>query len=139
MKEIDIPAEKENLSQVIAFVDGQLEQAGCPMSIQTQIELAVEEIFMNIASYAYDSFVGSVMIKVDIIDKSLDIVISFTDNGVPYDPLSHTAPSIKTPPRERTKGGWGIFMAKKMMDNMQYEFKNGQNILTIRKSWNTVP
>ena len=135
MKEIDIPAARENLPQVLAFIDSQLEQAGCPAGVQTQIGLAVEEVFMNIASYAYDSSVGSVLIKVDVIDKALDVVISFTDDGVPYDPLSHPDPSLKTPPKERTKGGWGIFMAKKMMDDMQYECKNGQNVLTIRKSW----
>lgn len=139
MKEIDIPAAKENLPQVLAFVDGQLEQAGCPGSVQTQIGLAVEEVFMNIASYAYASSVGSVLIRMEIIDRSMDVVISFTDEGLPYDPLSHPDPSLKTPPKERTKGGWGIFMAKKMMDQMQYTYKSGQNVLTLRKSWNTEP
>lgn len=137
MKEIDIPAAKENLPQVMAFVNGQLEQVDCPAGVQSKIGLAVEEIFMNIASYAYNSSVGSVLITVDIIDESLDIVISFTDDGTPYDPLSHPDPSLKTPPKERKKGGWGIFMAKKMMDDMQYEYTNGRNVLTIRKILNS--
>lgn len=113
MKEIDIPAARENLPRVLAFIDSQLEQAGCPAGVQTQIGLAVEEVFMNIASYAYDSSVGSVLIKVDVIDKALDVVISFTDDGVPYDPLSHPIQALKRRQRSAQRAAGAYLWRKK--------------------------
>lgn len=138
MKELNILALRENLPQVTEFVDGQLVNAGCPENVRTQVCLAVEEIFVNIASYSYEPSVGSVWIKLEVSDRSKVVIISFTDTGIPYDPLSRPDADTKMPPKERKKGGWGIFMIKQFMDDMRYEYRDGQNILTIIKSWNAV-
>ena len=134
MKELDILAERNNLPRVLGFVDGELEALDCGIRVITQIDVAVEEIFVNISSYAYDPDVGPACIRVEILDDPISVVISFIDNGVPYDPLAKPDPDLKIPVRHRKKGGLGIFMVKKTMDDVSYEYKNGQNILTIRKN-----
>ena len=134
MKELDIQAVKENLPQVLDFVDAELEALDCGMRIITQIDIAVEEIFVNISSYAYDPETGPATIRAEVTDKPLSVVISFIDNGKPYDPLAKPDPDTSLPLRQRKKGGLGIFMVKKSMDDVTYEYKNGQNILTIKKT-----
>ena len=134
MKELDIPAVKGNLPQVLAFVDAELETLDCGMRIITQIDVAVEEIFVNISSYAYDPEIGAATIRVEVTDEPVSVVISFIDNGKPYDPLAKSDPNLKIPIKERKKGGLGIFMVKKSMDDVTYEYKDGQNILTIKKA-----
>ena len=133
MKELDIPAQRENLSEVLKFIDVELEQLGCSMRLQTAIDVAVEEIFVNISSYAYDPEVGQATIRVDVSEDPLTIVIGFIDSGTPYDPLAKPDPNTKIPIRERKKGGLGIYMVKKSMDDISYEYKDGKNILTIKK------
>lgn len=133
MKELDIPAQKENLSEVLKFIDVELEQLGCSMRLQTAIDVAVEEIFVNISSYAYDPEVGQATIRVDVSEDPLTIEIGFIDSGTPYDPLAKPDPNTKIPIRERKKGGLGIYMVKKSMDDISYEYKDGKNILTIKK------
>ena len=133
MKELDIPAQRENLSEVLNFIDVELEQLGCSMRLQTAIDVAVEEIFVNISSYAYDPEVGQATIRVDVLEDPLTIEIGFIDSGTPYDPLAKPDPNMKIPIRERKKGGLGIYMVKKSMDDISYEYKDGKNILTIKK------
>ncbi len=133
MKELDITANREKLSDVLSFVDAELEQLGCSMRIQTAIDVAVEEIFVNISSYAYDSEGGVATIRMEVTDNPISIIISFIDGGTPYDPLAKPDPDRKIPVRERKKGGLGIYMVKKSMDNISYEYKDGKNILTIKK------
>ena len=133
MKELDIPAQRENLSEVLKFIDVELEQLGCSMRLQTAIDVAVEEIFVNISSYAYDPEVGQATIRVDVLEDPLTIEIGFIDSGTPYDPLAKPDPNMKIPLRERKKGGLGIYMVKKSMDDISYEYKDGKNILTIKK------
>ncbi|MBQ7201032.1 MAG: ATP-binding protein [Eubacterium sp.] len=133
MKELDIPAQRENLSEVLKFIDVELEQLGCSMRLQTAIDVAVEEIFVNISSYAYDPEVGQATIRVDVSEDPLTIEIGFIDSGTPYDPLAKPDPNTKIPIRERKKGGLGIYMVKKSMDDISYEYKDGKNILTIKK------
>ena len=133
MKELDIPAQRENLSEVLKFIDVELEQLGCSMRLQTAIDVAVEEIFVNISSYAYDPEVGQATIRVDVLEDPLTIEIGFIDSGTPYDPLAKPDPNTKIPIRERKKGGLGIYMVKKSMDDISYEYKDGKNILTIKK------
>ena len=134
MKEIDILAEGTNLPRVLEFVDGELEALDCGIRIITQIDVAVEEIFVNISSYAYDPEIGPAQIRVEILEDPISVVISFIDNGKPYDPLAKPDPDLKIPVRNRKKGGLGIFMVKKTMDDVSYEYKDGQNILTITKT-----
>lgn len=130
MKQAEFKAEVDNLDKVMAFIDEQLEASGCPMKIQTKIEIAVEEIFVNIASYAYTNETGTAVISIQISDDSL-ARITFTDSGVPYDPLAKPDPNVFLPLNERNVGGLGIFMVKNIIDNVYYEYKDGYNILTL--------
>ena len=133
MKEIIVEADKMNLPLVQAFVDEQLEEAGCPMLTQIAIDVAVEELFVNIASYAYGDGNGKAAVQVSVHEEPLSVEITFIDNGVQYDPLAKADPDTTLSAKERKKGGLGIFMVKKSMDNVSYEYKDGKNILTITK------
>lgn len=136
MKELVIEAERKNLIQVQAFIDEQLEAVGCPMLMQTAIDIAVEELFVNIASYAYGPEIGIAVVQVSVYEEPLSVEITFIDNGKQYDPLAKPDPDTTLSVKERKKGGLGIFMVKKSMDNVNYEYKNGKNILTIKKNLN---
>ena len=133
MDELEIEAKVENLDEVLAFVDERLENAGCPMRTQTQIDIAVEEIFVNIASYAYQPGTGNARIGVLVSEDPLAVTIRFIDSGMPYDPLAKEDPDVTLPVEERPIGGLGIYMVKKSMDEVLYEHKDGCNIFTIKK------
>ena len=134
MKELFIEAKDENLDKVLAFVDEQLEAYDCPMKTQMQVDIAVEEIFVNIAHYAYVPGVGSATIRAEVSEDPLAVSLTFVDNGMPYDPLAKEDPDITLSADERQIGGLGIFMVKKSMDDVAYEYKDGQNVLTIKKN-----
>lgn len=133
MKEMTIPATVENIEKVTAFVDGQLEQIDCPPKAQMQIDIAIDELFGNIAQYAYNPDTGPATVRVEVTQSPISVVITFIDHGIPYDPLKTAEPDITLSAEERAIGGLGIFMVKKTMDEITYEYKNGQNILRIRK------
>jgi anti-sigma regulatory factor (Ser/Thr protein kinase) len=135
MRELEIEALTENLSDVLSFVDEQLEAADCPMKIQMQIDIAVEEIFVNIAHYAYPEAEGEAVIYVEPGEGSSSVTITFEDEGIPYDPLKNEDPDITLSADDRPIGGLGIFMVKKSMDEVSYEYKDGKNRLTIKKSF----
>ena len=128
---LEVPALKENLSQVISFVGERLEEAGCGMKLQIQLETAVEEIFINIASYAYPEKQGTAVIELSCENGTAQI--TFTDQGIPFDPLARTDPDTTLPAEARPIGGLGILMVKKMMDKVTYRRENGCNILSIQK------
>ena len=134
MKELVLDAITENLDAVISFVTEQLEAVGCPMKVQMQLEIAVEELFVNIAYYAYAPETGTAMIRTEITSDTAEI--TFIDSGVQYDPLAKPDPDVTLPASERQIGGLGIFMVKKSMDDMRYEYTDGNNILTIVKKLN---
>ena len=129
-----IEAAVENLDAVQSFVDERLEEAGCSMKAQMQIDVAVEEIFVNIASYAYAPGTGDAVVCVELPEDGRAVTISFTDRGKAYDPLSRDDPDISLPAEQRDVGGLGILMTKKLMDEVSYEYKDGQNILTMKKN-----
>ena len=133
MKELTIEAKVENLHQVLAFVDEYLESLDCPMKIQMQIDVAVEEIFVNVASYAYTPSTGSVTLQLESEPSPLSVSITFIDSGVPYNPLAKKDPDVSLSAEERSIGGLGIYMVKKSMDEVLYRYENGENVLTIRK------
>ena len=133
MKELTINATIDNISAVTGFVDEQLEALDCPMKAQMQIDIAIDELFSNIAYYAYNPDIGPATVRVEVQQEPLAVVISFIDNGVPYDPLAREDPDTTLSAEERDIGGLGIYMVKKSMDDVSYEYKNGQNILTIKK------
>ena len=134
MKELIVEADRMNLPQVQMFIDEQLEEAGCPMLTQTTIDIAVEELFVNIASYAYDTGIGTAVVQVTVHEEPLSVEITFIDNGRQYDPLAKEDPDTTLSAGQRRKGGLGIFMVKKSMDDVNYEYKDGKNILTIKKN-----
>ncbi len=129
--ELIIDAKIEKLDDVLEFVDGFLEENGCNMKTQTQINIAVEEIFVNIAHYAYSSGEGSARIEVNEVDGVAEI--TFTDSGTPYNPLEKPDPDVTLSAEEREIGGLGIYIVKKSMDKVSYEYRDGKNVFTIRK------
>ena len=133
MKEMTLPAVVENIAQVTDFVNAQLEEIGCPMKAQVQIDIAIDELFGNIAQYAYNPETGPATVRVEVSDAPISVTITFMDHGVPYDPLQKEDPDITLSAEERGSGGLGIFMVKKTMDEITYEYKDRQNILRIRK------
>ena len=133
MKELTVDAVIENIPAVTAFVEEQLEQYNCPMKAQMQIDIAIDELFSNIAQYAYTPKTGKATVRMEVTENPMAVVISFIDNGIPYDPLAKADPNVSLPADERQIGGLGIFMVKKSMDEINYEYKNGQNVLTIKK------
>ena len=134
MKEIRIAATIENIEVVTDFVNEELEAFDCPMKAQMQIDIAIDELFGNIAHYAYNPEVGDATVRVEVAEDPLAVVITFIDNGVPYDPLAKEDPDTTLSAEERKIGGLGIYMVKKSMDDITYEYKDGQNILAIKKS-----
>ena len=131
--ELELEAAAENLEEVQAFVDERLERADCPLKAQMQIAVAVEEIFINIASYAYAPEKGKATVRLEVSEDPVTVTITFVDHGMPYDPLAKEDPDISLPAEKREAGGLGIFMTKKIMDDVAYEYKDGQNILTLKK------
>ena len=134
MKELTIAATVENIETVTDFVNEQLEALDCPMKAQMQIDIAIDELFGNIAHYAYNPEIGKATVRVEVIEDPLAVVITFIDNGVPYDPLAKADPNTTLSAEEREIGGLGIFMVKKTMDEIAYVYKDGQNILAIKKN-----
>ena len=134
MKELTLAATVENIETVTEFVNAQLELLDCPIKAQMQIDIAIDELFGNIAHYAYNAEVGSATVRVEVSEAPLAVIITFIDNGVPYDPLGKDDPDITLSAEEREIGGLGIYMVKKSMDEITYEYKDGQNILKIKKN-----
>ena len=131
MNTLTVEAKVDNLPQVLSFVDGKLEEAGCSMKAQMQIDVAVEEIFVNIANYAYAPDAGDAVIVTETGEG--EITIEFHDKGKPFDPLAKEDPDVTLSAAERQIGGLGIFMVKKSMDEVSYRYEKGENILVIRK------
>ena len=134
MKELTVEAKTTNIEAVTDFVNEQLEALDCPMKAQMQIDIAIDELFGNIAHYAYNPEIGKATVRVEVIEDPLAVTITFIDNGVPYDPLAKADPDTTLSAEEREIGGLGIYMVKKSMDDITYEYKDGQNILTIKKN-----
>ena len=131
--EMEIEATDENLSEVQTFVEDQLGTVDCPPKVQMQIGVAVEEIFVNIAHYAYAPDKGKTAVRVEVSDDPVTVSITFVDHGVPYDPLAMPDPDVTLPAGERPVGGLGVFLTKQLMDDVSYEYRDGQNILTLKK------
>lgn len=131
--ELEIDAEVEKLPEVLAFLEQHLEEAGCPMKTQIQIAIAAEEIYVNIAHYAYPQGHGSATVRLELSQEPLTAAITFTDRGIPFDPLAKPDPDVTLSAEERGIGGLGIYMTKKSMDDVKYERRDGQNILRMEK------
>ena len=134
MKEMTVEATVENIAGVTEFVNAELEALDCPIKAQMQIDVAIDELFGNIAHYAYDPETGPATVRVEVEDEPLAVIVTFIDHGKPYDPLTTADPDITLSAEDRDIGGLGVFLVKKTMDSVTYEYNNGQNILRIKKN-----
>lgn len=132
-KELQIEANVERLQEVLDFIDGCIEDLGCPPKVGMQIDIAAEEIFVNIASYAYAPVSGTATVRVEVSGEPLVVTLTFMDGGKPFDPTKAQDPNVALSAEEREIGGLGIFMTKKIMDDVSYEYRDGKNILTLKK------
>jgi len=126
---ISIPARVENLYELLSWVDEKMVKAGLDSSALNKILLASEEIFVNIANYAYAEREGFVLVKYMMFEGGA--AIEFRDNGTPFNPLQNKAPDLSAPLEERPIGGLGVFILKNFMDDIHYRYENGQNVLYI--------
>ena len=134
MKELTLSATVENIEVVTDFVNEQLEALDCPMKAETQIDIAIDEIFGNIVHYAYNSEAGQATVRFESTGDPPTVSITFIDSGVPYDPLKKADPDTTLSIDDRKIGGLGVYMVKKSMDDVTYEYRDGQNVLTIKKN-----
>ena len=135
MNKLIVPAKIENLQKVLDFANEQLKSVECIMKARLQLELSIEEAYVNIARYAYKEE-GKVIICCDVDEDSLQITVQFIDCGIPYNPLKNKDPDISQDIKEKEIGGLGILLIKKNVDYLSYEYKDGKNILTIGKKLN---
>ena len=133
MNVLEVEADTARLPEVMDFVEKQLDQIGCPMRASMQLGVAVEELFVNIAHYAYEGGSGTATIKVDELPENRGCIITLKDRGVPYNPVEKEDPDIGLSAEERQIGGLGIYLAKKNTDGMEYEHTDGFNILRLTK------
>lgn len=126
-------AQTEALSDILGFVDLMLEKYECSMKIQTAICVAIEEVFVNVARYAYEDGEGDVVFGIGFDKESRTVTFRMRDKGIPFDPLKKPDPDITLSAEEREIGGLGIFITKKTMDTVAYAYENGENVLTMTK------
>jgi anti-sigma regulatory factor (Ser/Thr protein kinase) len=131
MKKLEIKAGLESLNTVLKFINTELDRRGCPSGIREDIDIAAEEIFMNIVNYAYIQDTGDVIIHISVNGK---IIIRFEDTGRPYNPLEQAAPDLSIPLLKREPGGLGVFIVKKLMDNVKYGRIDNKNVLVLTKA-----
>jgi anti-sigma regulatory factor (Ser/Thr protein kinase) len=136
MKELTVDAIIDNIPTVTDFVSGELEAKDCPAKVIMKIEIAIDELFGNIANYAYKDGTGKATVSVDVLQNPSTAVVTFIDQGIPYNPLTAKEPDITLSALERPIGGLGIYMVKKSMDEVNYEYKDGNNVLQIKKLFN---
>lgn len=133
MTEKIFPADTDALEDVLGFIETELEKADCPVKNITMISVAIEEVFVNVAHYAYPDGTGDVKIEFDFDENERTVMLRISDKGIPFDPLNKPDPDITLSAQQRQIGGLGIFITKKTMDNVSYRYENGENILTMTK------
>ena len=136
MREIELPATLENLAKVFEFLNEAFESLDVSVSTKGQIKMCVEEIYVNITRYAYNPEVGPAKLCFTVDDEisPAKMIITLSDRGKPYDPLKHDDPDFELDLEDAPIGGLGIYLVKSTMDKVEYELKDGQNILTMEKS-----
>lgn len=125
-------AKRENLLEINAFLEGILEGYNFDIKKQMQLAIAVEELFTNVADYAYGDAEGDVEVRVGLDDDGF-VFISIINGGEQFNPWEKEDPDVKLPPEDRQIGGLGIYMVKQNVDKYDYEYKDGKNIVTIYK------
>ena len=134
MQDLVIEAKLENLDEVNNFVNNSIAEVDCSRKSVMQLGVIVEEIFVNIASYAYPKEVGLVTIKSEVQENPATITLTFIDSGVEYNPLVEKDPDLELSVEERQIGGLGIFLVKSMVEKISYSYEGGKNILTLTKN-----
>ncbi|MDP1552357.1 MAG: ATP-binding protein [Methanobacteriaceae archaeon] len=133
MNKIVVPAKIENLQKVLNFVNQELESVEYDKKSLLQLELSIEEAYVNIANYAYESEDGDVLISFNIDENPTQVTIQFIDCGTPYNPLNNEDPETFSKIEDKEIGGLGILLIKKNVDSIGYEYQDGKNILTLKK------
>ena len=133
MRSIIVPANDDDTTPIVEFVREELAAHDCPPSALYQIEVAIEEILVNIVSYAGLSETDGVEVRCEVLENPLRVVLQFLDGGIPFDPLAKDDPDTSPEALMEREGGLGIFMVKKMMDDVSYAYEDGKNTLTILK------
>lgn len=133
MREITVSATLDNIQSVTDFVEEHLLEAGFPMKTVFQINIAVDELFSNIARYAYGEDEGEATVRLQISEDNSTAVLTFIDSGTPYNPLKKEDPDVTLDADDRDEGGLGIYMVKNSMDDIYYEYRDGYNTLTVTK------
>ena len=134
MRTITVPAVDEDPNPVMEFVEEELSKHDCPQKVLYQIQVAIEEIMVNIVSYVGLTGDEGVEVRCDVLEDPLRVVVQFLDGGIPFDPLAKDDPDISPEAIEEREGGLGIFMVKQMMDDVSYTYEDGKNTLTILKN-----
>lgn len=134
MRELKLDSVLENVNVVLDFVNIEFEVKNYSKKFKSEVAIAVEEIFSNIAHYAYNPDIGEVVIRVSS-DDMLTLSVELEDVGAKFNPLENTDPDITLSAEDREIGGLGIFMVKKMMDEVAYRYENGKNVLTLTKHY----
>lgn len=133
MKQITMEAAVQNIPKIISFIDNALDEWGATVKTKYRIDVAADEILVNISHYAYQPKVGEVTVRLDLDEATRMLSIVFTDSGMPFDPLQKPDPDVTLPKEQRQIGGLGIFIVKKIMDAVDYRREGGRNILTLNK------
>lgn len=135
--ELTVDAVLESMDRIIAFVDSALDSLQCPQKIRRQIDVAVDELAGNIVYYAYPDGAGALTVQMEYDAASSQVCITLKDAGIPFNPLERAEPDITAQAEVREVGGLGIFIARKSMDDISYSYKDGQNVLKIKKGFDT--
>lgn len=133
MKELTVDAVVNNIEVVTDFVNEELDKHDCLMKARMQIDVSIDELFGNIAHYAYDNGTGSATVRIEVTEEPLAVILTFIDSGKPFNPLERPEPDTTLSAQERAIGGLGIFLVKKTMDEVVYRYEDGHNILSIKK------
>ena len=128
------PAKTEVLDDVMGFVEETLESYECPMKIQMAVSVAIEEVFVNVARYAYGDGEGDVTLGIGFDEENRKVTFQMTDSGIAFNPLEKPDPDITLAAEDREIGGLGIFITKKTMDEVIYNYENSKNVLIMIKN-----
>ena len=133
MQELKLPAVIESIPKLTAWMDEALEKLDCPMKAQMQLDVAMDEIFSNIARYAYLDQNGAAAVRMDFDEKTRLFSLEFRDQGISFNPLEQAEPDTALGVEARGIGGLGIFLVRKTMDEVSYQYTDGSNILCLKK------
>lgn len=134
MKELKLIASDDTLYTVLDEIKQHLTENNCPEELMTPILIAAEEVYVNIAHYAYGGKPGEAKVNIEVAPDPKRCRLVFVDKGIPYNPLEKEDPDITLSADERQIGGLGIFFVKEIMDKVEYEYKDGCNILSLEKA-----